>query len=536
MDDHPPLQLETLLAESAWVRRLAQSLVLGRGEADDVVQQAWLNALRRPPRQGSARAWLGTVVRNIVWRRRIAEDRRTRFEQAAAAEEPQPSAEAITQKIELQRRVNEAVVALEEPYRTAIALRFYDDMPPREIAARLRLPVETVRTRLKRALAQLRQRLDRDYGGERTSWGMIFLGWIGKGAWVEAGAAAGSTTVASIGAGKLLAGGLAMGTGLKVASAVVVVAAAGAAVWQLVGKNGSAPCAANPVTAAASEAQRPESKETQEERGSEMTGAAPSAAPQREPISKGGMSAGSPAPSRFVLPAGAERAAFGRMMQELTRFQGPAPGVDELLGLVDDLAGACQELPADSRFAENCEWWDIPTEDGLLLMSFGRTRDERGEVVMCHLRPSPGTPTPFPHSSDWARIEVELTSSSEVAGTVMSCLDPTRDDAWDQLKQAGGSHIMGHRFWVTKEGQAIVTECRARVFDLGYETPAVSLNYPDRRWADALQGRHSLPMVHYKERQPTREMGQAVPSTWSCERSAGLFARTRSLIRVAASR
>ena len=35
-------------------------------------------------------------------------------------------------------------------------LRFWEDLPPREIAKRMQAPVETVRTRIKRGLQELR--------------------------------------------------------------------------------------------------------------------------------------------------------------------------------------------------------------------------------------------------------------------------------------------------------------------------------------------------------------------------------------------
>ena len=53
---------------------------------------------------------------------------------------------------ELRQRVLAAVEALHEPYRTVVRLRSYDDLAPTEIAARLRVPHETVRTQLKRGL------------------------------------------------------------------------------------------------------------------------------------------------------------------------------------------------------------------------------------------------------------------------------------------------------------------------------------------------------------------------------------------------
>jgi RNA polymerase sigma-70 factor (ECF subfamily) len=58
------------------------------------------------------------------------------------------------------RKIGEAVLALGEPYREAVLLRFYAGLAPAAIAARLCVPVETVKTRLKRALALLRHRLE----------------------------------------------------------------------------------------------------------------------------------------------------------------------------------------------------------------------------------------------------------------------------------------------------------------------------------------------------------------------------------------
>lgn len=57
---------------------------------------------------------------------------------------------------------------LAEPYRSTVALRFFESLPPRTIALRMSAPVETVRTRLKTAIERLRANLDREYGGRST--------------------------------------------------------------------------------------------------------------------------------------------------------------------------------------------------------------------------------------------------------------------------------------------------------------------------------------------------------------------------------
>jgi hypothetical protein len=60
------------------------------------------------------------------------------------------------------RAMVEAVLALDEPYRSTVILRFYQNQPPRAIAAIDRVAVATVNSRLQRALAKLRANLRRD--------------------------------------------------------------------------------------------------------------------------------------------------------------------------------------------------------------------------------------------------------------------------------------------------------------------------------------------------------------------------------------
>src|SRR5690606_25812636 len=67
-----------------------------------------------------------------------------------------------------QQHVIHAVRELPEAQRDAVLLRYFDDLPPRAIAERLGVPVATVKTRLKRGLAALRERLDAEHGDRRT--------------------------------------------------------------------------------------------------------------------------------------------------------------------------------------------------------------------------------------------------------------------------------------------------------------------------------------------------------------------------------
>jgi DNA-directed RNA polymerase specialized sigma24 family protein len=61
--------MEELLEHSEWVWSLARRLVGDEERARDVVQEAWVRALRRPPEladDASPRPWLRVVVRNVA--------------------------------------------------------------------------------------------------------------------------------------------------------------------------------------------------------------------------------------------------------------------------------------------------------------------------------------------------------------------------------------------------------------------------------------------------------------------------------------
>jgi RNA polymerase sigma-70 factor (ECF subfamily) len=160
------VRAEELLRHAGWIRRLAARLV-GEDDADDLVQETWTAALDR----GETRpGWLAAVARNLaLLRGRGGANRRAR-ERGRGADEALPSAEELAARAETARRLVEHVLALEEPLREALLLRFYEGLEPSEIARRRGEPAGTVRSRLARATARLREQLDREHGGRRQSW------------------------------------------------------------------------------------------------------------------------------------------------------------------------------------------------------------------------------------------------------------------------------------------------------------------------------------------------------------------------------
>ncbi len=171
-----PLDPERLLAEDQFVRGLARHLLRDAHGAEDLAQQTWVAALQQPDLPpASLRGWLATVVRRLAGRRARSERRERARQLAAARADEVPSTAEIVAREVLRAEVVQAVLALEEPYRATVLLRWFENLPPRAVARRLSVPVETVRTRLKRAMAQLRTRLDARTDGGRPAWCALLL-------------------------------------------------------------------------------------------------------------------------------------------------------------------------------------------------------------------------------------------------------------------------------------------------------------------------------------------------------------------------
>jgi RNA polymerase sigma factor (sigma-70 family) len=204
--------VQSVLADAKWLRGFAQHLARDRAEADDMVQETCLAALRSAPDPGgSMRPWLAQVLRNFR-RKGLRADTRRRTREVSATllgEDQVASTETMLARLELQRMVSELVRDLEEPYRATILLRFFEGRTPTEMARAHGIPAGTVRWRLNEGLRRLRDRLDEAHGGSRESWKAILVAPVA--APVE-GAGTGATAPASApfsGLGKVawLAGG-----------------------------------------------------------------------------------------------------------------------------------------------------------------------------------------------------------------------------------------------------------------------------------------------------------------------------------------
>jgi RNA polymerase sigma-70 factor (ECF subfamily) len=141
---------------AAW--RLAFSVTGSAAAADDVAQDAFERAFRGLSAfngRSSFRTWLSRIVLNqsIDLARR-----ESRLQPLDTAETPSP--EWSDEDALRDRDLFDAVLALPLDRRTAIVLRYWARHTPTEIAEILGVPLGTVHSRLGRALAELRSRLE----------------------------------------------------------------------------------------------------------------------------------------------------------------------------------------------------------------------------------------------------------------------------------------------------------------------------------------------------------------------------------------
>lgn len=203
-----------------WLRALAARLTRGDTDvADDLVQETLEQAWRAGPAAGelaAPRGWLATVLRSRLRMTLRAGARRSARESATSA--PASSTRDPTDelaRLELLGIVVECLHALPELDRRIVMLRYFDDLDATGIGARLAMAPATVRSRLHRAIARLRDDMDARCGGRRA-WAVLL------------GAPLRQTTASS--STGLVAAVTAMSTVTKLAVVIAVVATA-TAVW-----------------------------------------------------------------------------------------------------------------------------------------------------------------------------------------------------------------------------------------------------------------------------------------------------------------
>lgn len=157
--------------------RVARGILADDGEAEDVMQEAYVRAFRELAGfRGEARfsTWLTRIACHEALAR--AQKRRRLVPLAPMAggdggEPPQPPAATFSPERDLENRelqtvLREAVEVLPNPLRAVFCLREIEGLSTEETAGSLGLTIENVRVRLHRAKHALRQTLDQRIGRE----------------------------------------------------------------------------------------------------------------------------------------------------------------------------------------------------------------------------------------------------------------------------------------------------------------------------------------------------------------------------------
>jgi RNA polymerase sigma-70 factor (ECF subfamily) len=135
-----------------------------RADAEDVTQKtfvsAWTSRQSYDPAKARLSTWLVTIAR-----RRIADMHEARARMRALQVELERVAapdEMVGAEVDLGDRLllADEIERLEPDARQVVRMAFYDDLTHEQIAARLAMPLGTVKSHLRRSLSRMRVRLE----------------------------------------------------------------------------------------------------------------------------------------------------------------------------------------------------------------------------------------------------------------------------------------------------------------------------------------------------------------------------------------
>ena len=148
---------------------LALGILRSRDLAEDVVQDSfvliWRHARSFDPGRGAAMAWLGRIVRNQCFDALRRRGREAPLDEGAMEswEDPGPSPAELTALSRDAQRLRGCLDELEDSPRQSLLLAYYQGLTFEEVAGRLKAPLGTVKSWIRRGLLSLKECLS---GGE----------------------------------------------------------------------------------------------------------------------------------------------------------------------------------------------------------------------------------------------------------------------------------------------------------------------------------------------------------------------------------
>jgi RNA polymerase sigma-70 factor, ECF subfamily len=147
----------------AMVYSIARHFFRDRALAEDLAQEVFLH-LYQNLASIESEAHLKFWLRKVTSHRCIDYSRRRRIKTVSVDEAPEPVSIFDWPDAMMQSTLRRIVATLPERPRLVVTLRYQEDLDPAEIAQILDMPLNTVKSHLRRSLAILREKMGRTLG------------------------------------------------------------------------------------------------------------------------------------------------------------------------------------------------------------------------------------------------------------------------------------------------------------------------------------------------------------------------------------
>ena len=137
--------------------------------AEEITQEAmvsiWRNAAKFDPSKASPSTWIFAIARNLSIDR-FRKSRRPEFDPGdpAFVPEGESPADRLIETIEMEEAVRKILDSLSPKERDVLLLSYYENLSHSEISRQLRLPIGTVKSRIRLAFGKIRSALEAQDG------------------------------------------------------------------------------------------------------------------------------------------------------------------------------------------------------------------------------------------------------------------------------------------------------------------------------------------------------------------------------------
>ncbi|HEY4187351.1 MAG TPA: sigma-70 family RNA polymerase sigma factor [Polyangia bacterium] len=148
----------------ALAKRILGNVATAEDLIHDVFLEVWHHAAEYSAARGSVPAWLTVRTRSRALDRLGKSSRDARAVERATTEQPEATPASAPATID-GARVRQMAMALPDELTAVLDLAYFEGLSSSEIAARLQTPIGTVKSRMARALALLREAMRPGEGG-----------------------------------------------------------------------------------------------------------------------------------------------------------------------------------------------------------------------------------------------------------------------------------------------------------------------------------------------------------------------------------